>query len=268
MSETGDRPEGAVRSTREGRVLVVSIDRPEVRNAVDRPTAAALSAAFEAFDADDDLDVAVLTGEGGTFCSGADLGAVAAGRGNRVDADLDMDGPMGPTRMRLGKPVIAAIEGYAVAGGLELALWCDLRVAARDAALGVFCRRWGVPLVDGGTVRLPRLIGHGRAMDLILTGREVGAEEAKQIGLVDRVVEPGGALEAAVELAAQLSRLPQRCLRGDRRSAIEQWSMDERAALGNEVRIGLEVIRSGETAEGARRFAGGAGRHGRPADET
>lgn len=268
MSGTEQDRAPTVRTRREGRVLVVSIDRPEVRNAVDRPTAAALASAFTDFDGDDDLDAAVLTGEGGTFCAGADLGAVAEGRGNRVDADLDMDGPMGPTRMRLSKPVIAAIEGYAVAGGLELAIWCDLRVAARDAALGVFCRRWGVPLVDGGTVRLPRLIGHGRAMDLILTGREVGAEEAKQIGLVDRVVEPGGALEAAVELAAQLSRLPQRCLRGDRRSAIEQWSMDERAALGNEVRIGLEVIRSGETAEGARRFAGGAGRHGRPADET
>jgi enoyl-CoA hydratase len=251
-------------TVQEGRVLVVTIDRPAVRNAVDRPTADALVEAFRAFDDDDGLDVAVLTGADGTFCAGADLGAVSEGRGNRIVADLDADGPMGPTRMTLSKPVIAAVEGYAVAGGLELAIWCDLRVAARDAVLGVFCRRWGVPLVDGGTVRLPRLVGHGRAMDLILTGRPVEADEALAIGLVDRIVGPGDARSAAVELAGQLSALPQRCLRGDRRSAMEQWGLGERDAMANEIRIGLDVVASGETLEGAKRFAAGAGRHGRP----
>ena len=229
MSGTEQDRAPTVRTRREGRVLVVSIDRPEVRNAVDRPTAAALASAFTDFDGDDDLDVAVLTGEGGTFCAGADLGAVAEGRGNRVDADLDMDGPMGPTRMRLSKPVIAAIEGYAVAGGLELAIWCDLRVAARDAALGVFCRRWGVPLVDGGTVRLPRLIGHSRAMDLILTGREVGAE-AKQIGPVTVWSSRAGRLRrpwsrgAAQQAAAAVPA-------GDRRSRSSsgRWTAPRRA---------------------------------------
>lgn len=259
-------PTTTVRVEDRGPVRVVTIDRPEVRNAVDRPTADALVAAFEEFDSDGSLAVAVLTGAAGTFCSGADLGAVATGRGNRVEADPDEHGPMGPTRMTLSKPVIAAVEGYAVAGGLELAIWCDLRVAARGASLGVFCRRWGVPLVDGGTVRLPRLVGHGRAMDLILTGREVGAEEASAIGLVDRVVADGAALDAAVELGRQLAALPQRCLRGDRRSAIEQWSLAERDAIANEARIGLEVIRSGETQQGAARFAAGAGRHGRADD--
>lgn len=243
----------------------MTIDRPEVRNAVDRPTADALVEAFAEFDADDGLDVAILTGADGTFCSGADLGAVASGRGNRVDADVEVDGPMGPTRMELSKPVLAAVEGYAVAGGLELALWCDLRIAARDATFGVFCRRWGVPLVDGGTVRLPRLIGHGRAMDLILTGRPVGVDEGLAIGLVDRVAEQGEALQTALELAEQLVALPQRCLRSDRRSAIEQWSLDGRAALANETARGIEVIESGETLDGARRFAAGAGRHGGPA---
>lgn len=249
----------------DGPVLVVTIDRPEVRNAVDGPTAAQLADAFRRFAEDDELAVAVLTGAGGTFCAGADLKGVAEGRGNRVEADVAVDGPMGPTRMDLPKPVIAAIEGYAVAGGLELAIWCDLRVAARDAALGVFCRRWGVPLIDGGTVRLPRLVGHGRAMDLILTGREVPAEEAQAIGLVDRVVDPGDARAAAVTLAHELAALPQGCLRSDRRSAIDQWSLDHDAAMAHETRLGLEVISSGESRDGAARFAAGAGRHGAPA---
>jgi enoyl-CoA hydratase len=244
----------------DGPVRVVSIERPEVRNAVDRPTAAALVDAFRAFDADPSSAVAVLTGRGGTFCAGADLKAVAGGTGNRVTEAGD--GPMGPTRLRLAKPVLAAIEGYAVAGGLELALWCDLRVAARDATLGVYCRRFGVPLVDLGTVRLPRLIGHGRAMDLILTGRGVGAEEAWAMGLVNRVTEPGGALAAAVTLAHELAALPQVCLRHDRLSAIEQWDLGEAQATVNEIRHGLASIASGEAAAGATRFTGGAGRHG------
>lgn len=252
-----------VRTDVDGPVLVVTIDRPEVRNAVDRIAADLLIEAFESFDADDALSVAVLTGGGGTFCAGADLHGVAEGRGNRVSEDMAEHGPMGPTRMDLSKPVVAAIEGFAVAGGLELAVWCDLRVAASDATLGVYCRRWGVPLVDGGTVRLPRLVGHGRAMDLILTGRGVGAAEAHTMGLVDRVTEPGGALGAAVELARQLASLPQRCMRSDRRSAIDQWSMDHDAAMTRETELGLATIRSGETLEGARRFAAGEGRHGR-----
>jgi enoyl-CoA hydratase len=254
-----------VHTNRDGAVLVVTIDRPDVRNAVDGPTAAALAAAFKAFDADDDLSVAVLTGASGAFCAGADLKGVAEGRGNRIEADVALDGPMGPTRLALSKPVIAAVEGHAVAGGLELAVWCDLRVAASDAVLGVYCRRWGVPLVDGGTVRLPRLIGHGRAMDLILTGRGVDAREAHSIGLVDRVVEPGGALDAAVALAHELAALPQHCLRSDRRSAIDQWSLSETDALRRETELGLVTVRSGETREGAARFAAGAGRGGRPA---
>ena len=244
----------------DGPVRVVTIDRPEVRNAVDRATAAALVDAFRAFDGDPSSAVAVLTGSGGTFCSGADLKAVAAGSGNRVTEDGD--GPMGPTRMRLTKPVLAAIEGHAVAGGLELALWCDLRVAASDATLGVFCRRFGVPLVDLGTVRLPRLIGHSRAIDLILTGRAVGGEEALAIGLVNRVTEPGVALGGAVALAHELAALPQVCLRHDRLSAIEQWDLSEPQATVNEIRHGLASIASGEAAAGATRFTGGAGRHG------
>jgi enoyl-CoA hydratase len=245
-----------------GPVLVITIDRPEVRNAVDRPTANALADAFRHFEREDRWAVAVLTGAGGTFCPGADLKAVAVGRGNHVEADIEVDGPMGPTRMELSKPVIAAVEGHAVAGGLELAIWCDLRVAAADAVLGVFCRRWGVPLVDGGTVRLPRLVGHGRAMDLILTGRGVGASEALGMGLVDRVVEPGRALDTAVALADDLAALPQGCLRSDRRSAIEQWGHRLQPAMEREVELGLEVLRSGESAAGAARFAAGAGRHG------
>ena len=250
-----------VRTDADGPVLVVTIDRPEARNAVDRPTADALSAAFAAFAADPARAVAVLAGAGGTFCAGADLKALGTERQNRVAEDGD--GPMGPTRRLLGKPVIAAVEGFAVAGGLELALWCDLRVAARDAVFGVFCRRWGVPLIDGGTIRLPRMIGLSHALDLILTGRPVSGEEALRMGLANRLVDPGQALPAAVELAHQLARLPQRCLREDRLSAHEQASMPLAAALANELAHGLAVIGSGETAAGASRFAGGAGRHGK-----
>jgi enoyl-CoA hydratase len=253
-----------VQTRREDHTWIVTIHRPAVRNAVDGPTAAALAEAFRAFDADDAAAVAILTGSGGTFCAGADLKAVAAGRGNRVAESGD--GPMGPTRMVLGKPVIAAVEGHAVAGGLELALWCDLRVAARDAVFGVYCRRWGVPLVDGGTVRLPRLIGHSHAMDLILTGRGVAGDEALHMGLANRLTEPGRALDEALALARQLAAFPQRCLRSDRRSALAQWGMDEADALAGETRLGREVIRSGETRAGAARFTAGAGRHGEFSD--
>lgn len=244
------------------RVRIVTIDRFEVRNAVDRSTAAQLEAAFADFDADDSVDVAVLTGAGGAFCAGADLGAISTGAGNVMSADLARPGPMGPTRMRLTKPVIAAIEGPAVAGGLELALWCDLRVAAQDATLGVYCRRFGVPLVDGGTVRLPRLIGQSRAIDLILTGRGIDGTEAERIGLVNRVVAPGHALDAAVELARSLSAFPQRCMRSDRASALAQWELPGDEAMQFEIDTGLGVIASGETVEGATRFAGGEGRSG------
>jgi enoyl-CoA hydratase len=245
----------------DGPVAVVTIERPEVRNAVDAPTASALAEAFARFDADDGLAVAVLTGAGGTFCAGADLKAVAGGGGNRVSPEGA--GPMGPTRMLLSKLVLAAVEGYAVAGGLELALWCDLRIAARDAVFGVYCRRWGVPLVDGGTIRLPRLIGHSHALDLILTGRGVSGEEAQRMGLANRLVEPGTARSEAVVLAHRLARFPQCCLRSDRLSSYEQWALDLPAALDNETRHGIEVIASGETWAGAGRFAAGAGRHGR-----
>ncbi|HYD46750.1 MAG TPA: crotonase/enoyl-CoA hydratase family protein [Terriglobales bacterium] len=245
----------------DGEVAIVAIDRPEVRNAVDRDTAAELVEAFRRFEADESVAVAVLTGAGGTFCAGADLKRAAEGQGNRVA--LDGDGPMGPTRMLLAKPVIAAVEGYAVAGGLELAVWCDLRVAARDAVFGVFCRRWGVPLVDGGTIRLPRLIGHSRALDMILTGRPVSAEEGERIGLVNRVVDTRQALPAAIELGREIAKFPQRCLRGDRLSSYQQWSLDLAEALVNETRLGTEVIQSGETVAGAVRFRSGAGRHGR-----
>jgi enoyl-CoA hydratase len=250
-----------VKVEQQDRTTVVSIARPDVRNAVDGETAAALAAAFREFDANPDADVAVLYGEYGTFCAGADLKAVSTGAGSNP-LNEDGDGPMGPSRMVLGKPVIGAIAGHAVAGGLELALWCDMRVVEQSAVLGVFCRRWGVPLIDGGTIRLPRLIGHSRALDLILTGRPVGADEALQMGLANRVVEEGKALEAALELAAQLSRFPQTCLRSDRLSAYEQWGMSLEEALGNEFRRGLEVIASNETVEGATRFASGRGRHG------
>jgi len=206
--------------------------------------------------------VAVLTGANGTFCAGADLKAISEGTGNRIDEDVDLPGPLGCTRMLLTKPVIAAVEGHAVAGGLELALWCDLRVAAGDATFGVYCRRWGVPLVDGGTIRLPRLIGQSRALDMILTGRGVGGEEAGAWGLANRVTEPGGALDEALRLAGSLSAFPQACLRTDRRSSYEQWGMPMQEALANETRLGLVPVRSGETLEGAARFAAGEGRHG------
>ncbi len=241
-------------------VAVVTINRPESRNAVDAPTAAALSQAFRRFDQDGDLRVAVLAGAGGTFCAGADLKAFAAGSGNKLMEQGDA--PMGPTRMLLSKPVIAAIEGFAVAGGLELALWCDLRIAAKSAVFGVFCRRFGVPLIDLGTVRLPRLIGLSRALDLILTGRAVSAGEALQIGLANRLVEDGDALAASLELAPQLAELPQTCLRSDRLSAYEQASLQWDDALRNEFRRGLEVLASGESTAGALRFSQGLGRHG------
>ncbi|MGD0081602.1 MAG: crotonase/enoyl-CoA hydratase family protein [Acidimicrobiales bacterium] len=250
-----------VQVSADGPVLTVTIDRPEVRNAVDRPTAAALADAFRSFEAAGELSVAVLTGSGGTFCAGADLRAIASGRGNRVE--ITGDGPMGPTRLRLSKPVIAAVSGHAVAGGLELALWCDLRVADETAVFGVFCRRWGVPLVDGGTVRLPRLIGMSRALDLILTGRPVGAAEALALGLANRVVPAGEALTAAREIAAEIAGLPQACLRSDRMSVLEQEGLDTEAALSNEVRRGIPVL--GEAVTGAARFAAGAGRHGEKA---
>jgi enoyl-CoA hydratase len=244
----------------EGPLAIVTINRPEVRNAVDRATAEELAAAFRRFEADDALAVAILTGANGVFCAGADLKAVATGGGNRTTSSGD--GPMGPSRMRLSKPVIAAVEGFAVAGGLELSLWCDMRVAATDAVFGVFCRRWGVPLVDGGTVRLPRLIGESHAMDLILTGRGVSGEEAQRMGLANRLTESGNALAAAKELALQIAGFPQRCMRSDRLSALEQWDLDFDDAMANETRRGLEVINSGETREGAARFAAGEGRHG------
>lgn len=250
----------AVLVDHDGPVTIVTINRPEVRNAVDGPTATGLIDAFQQFDADAEASVAVLTGAGGTFCAGADLKAVAGGRGNRVLPDGN--GPMGPTRMLLGKPVIAAVEGHAVAGGLELAVWCDLRVAADDAVFGVYCRRWGVPLVDGGTVRLPRLIGHSHALDLILTGRGVSGDEALRMGLANRVVPSGGALGAAVALGHELATFPQICLRGDRLASYEQWPLTIDEALAAEYRHGIATIRSGETLAGAARFASGEGRHG------
>lgn len=245
-----------------GSVVVVTIDRPDARNAVDGPTAEALVRAFSDFDADDSQLVAVLTGAGGNFCAGADLKAIASDpeRANRFDPGGD--GPMGPTRMALGKPVIAAVEGYAVAGGLELALWCDLRVASESAVFGVFNRRWGVPLVDGGTVRLPRIVGMGRALDMILTGRPVPGPEAFEIGLANRVVEAGHAPNEAVGMAEQIASFPQLCMRSDRWSSLEQWELSLEAALSNEFSRGAEVLSSGEATEGAARFARGEGRHG------
>ncbi len=245
----------------ENEIALVTINRPEARNAVDRPTAAALADTFRRFDRDPALSVAILGGAGGTFCAGADLKAVATDRGNRVTEEGD--GPLGCTRMLLGKPVIAAVEGFAVAGGLELALWCDLRVAARNATFGVYCRRFGVPLVDGGTIRLPRLIGMSRAMDMILTGRGVSGEEAFTIGLANRVTEPGGALAAARELAKEIAAFPQRCMRSDRMSAYENWNAPLDRALASEYRHGIATINSGETRAGAARFASGVGRHGK-----
>ena len=263
--------EEAVRVERKGSVTTVILSRPHARNAVDADTAKFLAAAFLAFERDDDTRVGVLYGDEGVFCAGADLRAFAEGRGNRLSPPrtgsawdrLSGDGPMGPSRMLLGKPVVAAIAGHAVAGGLELALWCDLRVAEEDAVFGVFCRRWGVPLVDGGTVRLPRLIGHARALDLILTGRPVDAEEALSIGLVNRVVPKGQAREAAEELAKEISRFPPECMRADRRSAYEQWGLSLDLALANEYECGIRAIRAGESLAGAKRFASGRGRGGR-----
>lgn len=237
---------------------MVTIDRPAARNAVDRTTAEALADAFRRFDDDADATVAILTGAGGTFCAGADLKAIAAGHPNRLD--VDGDAPMGPSRMQIGKPVIAAIEGHAVAGGLELALWCDLRVAAEDATLGVFCRRWGVPLIDGGNVRLPRIVGLGRALDLILTGRPVDAREALAIGLVNRVATPGHALDVALELAESIAAFPQACVRADRASVYATLPLSTEAALRNEFERGVAVL--AEAATGAQRFADGAGRGG------
>ncbi|HEX5379191.1 MAG TPA: crotonase/enoyl-CoA hydratase family protein [Phenylobacterium sp.] len=244
-----------------GRTAIITIERPQARNAVDGPTAERLYDAFKAFDADSTLDVAVLQGRDGAFCAGADLKGVAEGRGNPVLREGDL-GPMGCTRLQLSKPVIAAVEGHAVAGGLEVACWCDLRVAAEDAVFGVFCRRFGVPLIDLGTVRLPRLIGQSRAMDMILTGRAVGAQEALAMGLANRVVPKGQALDAALELAAQLSAFPQTCLRNDRASAIAQWSLDWPAATAREIELGRATLATGESRDGAARFASGAGRHG------
>ena len=249
----------AVYVEKDGPVTVVTLSRPEVRNAVDRETAEALSDAFRAFESDASARVAVFAGDQGHFCAGADLNKIAEGTPNRIEPDGDS--PMGPTRMQLKKPVIAAIAGYAVAGGLELALWCDLRVMEKGAVLGVFCRRWGVPLVDGGTVRLPRLIGLSRAMDIILTGRPVEAEEALQMGLVNRVVANGTAKKAATKLAHQIAAFPQICLRGDRLSAIEQLDLPFEKAMANEFKHGLASMAK-ETVEGATRFAKGAGRHG------
>lgn len=251
-----------VRTETRGPVALVTIDRyAEARNAVDRATAEALAAAFRAFDADDALAVAVVSGAGGVFCAGADLKQVAD-PAKLLRLEDHGDGPMGFSRLLLSKPVIAAVEGYAVAGGLELALWCDLRVAARDAVFGVYCRRWGVPLMDGGTVRLPRIVGHGNALDMILTGRGVSGDEALRMGLANRLVEPGTALESAVALAEEIAAFPQRCLRSDRLSSYEQWSLPQAEALRNEFYRGKQVVDSGETASGAARFVGGVGRHG------
>ncbi len=244
----------------DGPVAIITINRPQARNAVNDATAVALVDAFRRFDADDSLSVAVLTGRENCFCAGYDLHSFATSEVTHHGADHD--GPMGPSRLLLSKPTIAAVEGYAVAGGLELAIWCDLRVAATDAIFGVFCRRWGVPLIDGGTVRLPRLIGHSNALDLILTGRPVSGEEAVRMGLVNRLVPTGTALDAAIGLAKEIAAFPQQCLRGDRMSSYTQWDLELGEALNAEARRGIEVIQAGESRAGAERFAGGAGRHG------
>jgi enoyl-CoA hydratase len=242
----------------EGRVAIVTIDRPEVANAVDRPTADALVDAFRSFDADDSLSVAVLTGANNTFCAGADLKAMRSGDAERVSrVEPDGDGPVGPTRMLLSKPVIAAVEGHAVAGGLELSIWCDLRVAAEDAVFGVYCRRWGIPLMDGGTIRLARLIGHSHALDLMLTGRGVSGEETLRMGLANRIVPPGEALDTAIELAHQLADLPQAALRSDRLSSYEQWSLSLDDALAREYQHGMATLASGEIVSGLESYASG-----------
>jgi len=254
-----------VLTQRDGNVLIVSLNRPQVRNAVDTATASALAEAFESFDRDDSLRVAVLTGAGGTFCAGFDLREVA--KGGRTLTEKETQGPMGPTWMLLSKLVLAAVEGYAVAGGMELALWCDLRIAARDAVFGIFNRRFGVPLIDLGTVRLPRMIGQSHALDLILTGRSVSGDEALRMGVANRLVEPGKALEASMQLAHTLAEFPQDGLRGDRMSVYQQWSLSLDDARRNELRLGMNALNSGEAVSGASRFASGAGRHGR-FDET
>ena len=254
-----------VQTQRDGAVSTILIDRPQAKNAVDGPTAEALAAAMRAFEDDPDARVAVLAGSGGTFCAGADLkafGAALAGRSNPLNDDMTRTAPMGPSRLRLSKPVIAAVDGYAVAGGMELALWCDLRVVEETAIFGILCRRWGVPLIDGGTVRLPRLIGMSRALDLILTGRPVDAQEALAIGLANRVVPPGAARAQAQALAAEIARFPQVCLRNDRASLFEQDGLTLEAALANEFRRGRGTLASGEALAGATRFARGAGRGG------
>jgi enoyl-CoA hydratase len=251
---------GSILTARDGKVFIVTINRPQVRNAVDSSTARALADAFQSFEADDTLHVAILTGAAGTFCAGADLREVADGR--RTAIEENGTGPMGPTWLQMSKPVLAAVEGHAVAGGLELALWCDLRIAARDAVFGVYNRRFGVPLIDLGTVRLPRIIGQGRALDLILTGRGVSGDEALQMGLVNRLVEPGKALDAAVELAHTLAGFPQHGLRADRMSVYEQWPLSWEEARLNELKHGLQVLASGESKAGAQRFTSGEGKHG------
>ncbi len=252
-----------VRVEKKGKVCTVIINRPEARNAVDRETAQQLADAFRDFENDDRLHAAVLYGEGGNFCSGADLKALSKNKGNQLNLDMSKDGPMGPTRMHLSKPVIAAVSGYAVAGGLELAIWCDLRVVERDAVFGVFCRRFGVPLVDGGTQRLPRLIGMSRALDMILTGRPVGAEEALAMGLANRVVEPGTARQEAEKLASEIAEFPQLCMRSDREAVYKGFDLDFDKGMQLEFLLGMNVVASGETHEGAARFAEGQGRHGK-----
>jgi enoyl-CoA hydratase len=248
----------------DGPIVTITIDRPGVANAIDRPTAEALAAAMHRFDTDSDLSVAVLTGANGKFCAGADLKAMTDPTGERVTrVQAHGDGPVGPTRMKVGKPVIAAIEKLAVAGGLELACWCDLRIAAKDAVFGVYCRRWGIPLMDGGTVRLPRLIGHSHALDLILTGRGVSGEEAHRMGLVNRLVEPGETLAAALELARQIAALPQAALRSDRLSTYEQWDRSLSDALAREFMHGMATLHTGETMEGLRQFGAGERQHAR-----
>lgn len=249
----------------EGRVRIIAIDRARCRNAVDGQTARELHEAFRHFDEDENTDIAILTGNGGYFCAGADLKALSEGEGGNPleKGGIDTLAPMGVSRMQLSKPVIAAIEGPAVAGGMELALWCDLRVVAEGAVMGIFCRRFGVPLIDMGTIRLPRLIGQSRAMDLILTGRPVESPEAREMGLANRVCAKGKALETALDLANEIAAFPQTCMRGDRISVLQQWSLDEDAAIRNEFDAGMETIRSGETVSGATRFSQGAGRHGK-----
>jgi len=251
--------------TQDERITIIAINRAERRNAVNGETARELYAAFQSFDEDDGADVAILTGMGGTFCAGADLKAFTDGEDSNPmgDGGINSLAPMGVSRMQLSKPAIAAIEGHAVAGGMELALWCDLRVMAQDAIMGIFCRRFGVPLVDMGTIRLPRLIGQSRAMDLTLTGRPVDTKEAEHIGLANRVCATGNALETAIALAKDIAQFPQACMRSDRQSMLDQWSLDTQTAIHNETKLGMDTINSGETLAGATRFSEGKGRHGK-----